>query len=64
MTHQIKNRVTELEGEQKKIIDELNVINERRQELHNTLLRIQGAITVLKEVDHEHTDQPTESDPS
>ncbi len=64
MTHQIKDRVIELEGEQTKIIEELNVIGSRRQELQTTLLRIQGAITVLKEVDHEHTDQPTESDPS
>ena len=64
MTHQIKNKVTELEGEQKKIVEEINAITERRQELYNTLLRIQGALTVLKEVDHEHTDQPTKSEDS
>ena len=50
MQEQLKNRVTELETEYRAGQEMLAELDAKRADLHQTLLRISGAVQVLKEL--------------
>ena len=64
MTHQIKDKITTLTTELKQSVEEYQRISNQKNSLFNHITSLQGALKALKEVDHEHTDQPTEGNAS
>ena len=64
MTHQITEKTILLENELKKVVEEFNEHVRLKDLLFNKATSIQGALQVLKELDHDHEDQSTDTDPS
>ena len=64
MSHNLTEKITLTENRLKATVEEHNQLIERKNILYNQILQLQGALGALKEVDHEHTDQPTEGDAS
>ena len=62
--HNIKEKIESLESDLQQIIQEHNQLVERKNVLLNAATEIQGALKVLKELENEHSDQPTEGDAS
>ena len=62
--HNIKEKIEKLESDLQQIITEHNQLVERKNVLLNAATEIQGALKVLKELENEHVDQPSEGDAS
>ena len=62
MTHQIKDKIAQIEEQLKQTVDSYNKVSEQRTALFNQATALQGALQALKEVDHEHDEDPS-SDP-
>ena len=62
--HNIKEKIESLESDLQQIIQEHNQLVERKNVLLNAATEIQGALKVLKELENEHSNQPTEGDAS
>ena len=62
--HNIKEKIESLESDLQQIIQEHNQLIDRKNVLLNAATEIQGALKVLKELENEHSDQPTEGDAS
>ena len=60
--HNIKEKIEQLESDLQQIVTEHNQLVERKQLLFNKSLELQGALSALKEIDHDHADQPAESE--
>ena len=64
MTHNITEKKLLIQQQLENTIKEHNQTDERRKALYNQALELQGALKVLQELDHVHTDQPSDSEPS
>ena len=62
MTHNLTEKITLLENQLKQVVEEHNSLVERKQLLFNKSLELQGALSALKEIDHDHADQPAEGE--
>jgi len=62
MSHNLTEKITLTENQLKATVEEYNQLTERKNILYNQILQLQGALGALKEVDHEHTDQPTDTE--
>ena len=62
--HNIKEKIERLQSESQQIVEEHNQLIERKNVLVNAHAEIQGALKVLKELENEHVDQPSEGDAS
>ena len=62
MTHNLTEKITLIEDQLKQVVEEHNSLVERKQLLFNKSLELQGALSALKEIDHDHADQPAESE--
>tara|TARA_R100000458_G_scaffold20455_1_gene18222 strand:- start:212 stop:409 length:198 start_codon:yes stop_codon:yes gene_type:complete len=63
MTHNIKEKISQLEKQLEESVNQYNELVKQRQTLFNQITALQGALQALKEVDHDHTDlQSSESD--
>jgi hypothetical protein len=56
----LENRLAELRNEAEKGRAELETLEQRRQQIYSTLLRISGAIQVLEEMREDHHLEATE----
>jgi chaperonin cofactor prefoldin len=61
MTHNIKEKIAEIQQQLQQTIEQHNALVDQKSQLITTATELQGALKVLKEVDHDHTDQSTES---
>ena len=64
MTHQITEKINLLEEELKKVVEAHNEHAKVKDQLFNKATEIQGALKALKELDHEHEDQPANTEAS
>ena len=62
--HNIKEKIEKLESDLQQIIEEHNQLIDRKNVLTNAAAEIQGALKILKELENEHVDQPSEGDAS
>jgi hypothetical protein len=62
MTHQIKNKITELEDRQNLLVTEYNKLLAKKDQLFSAINEVQGALRVLHELDHDHEDQSTDTE--
>ena len=62
MTHNLTEKITLIEDQLKQVVEEHNSLVERKQLLFNKSLELKGALSALKEIDHDHADQPAESE--
>ncbi len=64
MTHNITEKKLLIQQQLENTIKEHNKVAQRKTELFNQATELQGALKVLQELDHVHTDQPTETEPT
>ena len=64
MTHNITEKKLLIQQQLENTIKEHNQTDERRKALYNQALELQGALKVLLELDHVHTDQPSDTEPT
>ena len=64
MTHHITEKITQTEELLTKVVEEHNKLAERKQELLNQATELNGALKALRELNHDHGDQATDSDAS
>ena len=64
MTHNITEKKLLIQQQLENTIKEHNQTDERRKALYNQALELQGALKVLQELDHVHTDQPSDTEPT
>ena len=62
MTHNITEKKLLIQQQLENTIKEHNQTDERRKALYNQALELQGALKVLQELDHVHTDQPSDTE--
>ena len=64
MTHNITEKKLLIQQQLENTIKEHNQTDDRRKALYNQALELQGALKVLQELDHVHTDQPSDTEPT
>ena len=64
MTHNITEKKLLIRQQLENIIAEHNKTAKLKDQLFNQATELQGALKVLEELDHVHTDQPTDTEPT
>ena len=64
MTHNITEKKLLIRQQLENTIAEHNKTAKLKEQLFNQATELQGALKVLEELDHVHTDQPSDSEPS
>ena len=64
MTHNITEKKLLIRQQLENIIAEHNKTAKLKEQLFNQATELQGALKVLEELDHVHTDQPTDTEPT
>ena len=64
MTHGITEKKLLVRQQLENIIAEHNKTAKLKEELFNKATELQGALKVLEELDHVHTDTPTATEPT
>ena len=64
MTHGITEKKLLVRQQLENIIAEHNKTAKLKEELFNKATELQGALKVLQELDHVHTDQPSDTEPT
>ena len=64
MTHNITEKKLLIQQQLKVVVEEHNQLAEKKTQLFNKATELQGALKVLQELDHVHTDQPSDTEPS
>jgi uncharacterized protein (DUF3084 family) len=64
MTHNITEKKLLIQQQLENVVNEHNQLAKRKEELFNQATELQGALKVLQELDHVHTDQPSDSEPT
>ena len=60
--HNIKEKIQRVESDLQQIVKEYNQLLERKTVLTTAASELQGALKVLKELDSEHVDKPTDTE--
>ena len=53
MTHQLKDKIAQVQAELQEVVDQHNQALKVKNENYNKFLELQGALQALKEVDHD-----------
>ena len=64
MTHNITEKKLLIRQQLENTVAEHNKTAKLKEQLFNKATELQGALKVLEELDHVHTDQPSDSEPS
>ena len=64
MTHNITEKKLLIIQQLENTVAEHNKTAKLKEQLFNQATELQGALKVLEELDHVHTDQPSDSEPS
>ena len=64
MTHNITEKKLLIRKQLENIIAEHNKTAKLKEQLFNQATELQGALKVLEELDHVHTDQPSDTEPT
>ena len=64
MTHNITEKKLLIRQQLENTVAEYNKTAKLKEQLFNQATELQGALKVLEELDHVHTDQPTETQPT
>ena len=64
MTHNITEKKLLIRQQLENTVAEHNKAAKLKEQLFNQATELQGALKVLEELDHVHTDQPTETQPT
>ena len=64
MTNNITEKKLLIQQQLENVVKEHNQLAQRKEQLFNQATELQGALKVLQELDHVHTDQPTETEPT
>ena len=64
MTHNITEKKLLIRQQLENTVAEYNKTANLKEQLFNQATELQGALKVLEELDHVHTDQPTETQPT
>ena len=64
MTHGITEKKLLIRQQLENTVAEYNKTAKLKEQLFNQATELQGALKVLEELDHVHTDQPTETQPT
>ena len=64
MTHNITEKKLLIQQQLENVIAEHNKTAKLKEQLFNKATELQGALKVLQELDHVHTDQPTDTEPT
>ena len=64
MTHNITEKKLLIRQQLENTVAEHNKAAKLKEQLFNQATELQGALKVLEELDHVHTDQPTEAQPT
>ncbi len=64
MTHNITEKKLLIRQQLENTINEHNELAKQKEQLFNQATELQGALKVLEELDHVHTDQPSDTEPT
>ena len=64
MTHNITEKKLLIRQQLENTVAEHNKTAKLKEQLFNQATELRGALKVLEELDHVHTDQPSDSEPS
>ena len=64
MTHQLTEKKLLIRQQLENTVAEHNKADQQRKALYEQALKLQGALKVLEELDHVHTDTPSETEPT
>jgi uncharacterized protein (DUF3084 family) len=64
MTHNITEKKLLIRQQLENVVAEYNKTLKVKERLFNQATELQGALKVLEELDHVHTDQPSETEPT
>ena len=64
MTHNITEKKLLIQQQLENVIAEHNKTAKLKEQLFNKATELQGALKVLQELDHVHTDQPSDTEPT
>ncbi len=64
MTHNITEKKLLIQQQLETVVEEHNKTAKLKEQLFNKATELQGALKVLQELDHVHTDQPSDSEPT
>ena len=64
MTHNITEKKLLIRQQLENTVTEHNKADQQRKALYEQALKLQGALKVLEELDHVHTDTPSETEPT
>ena len=64
MTHGITEKKLLIRQQLENTVAEHNKADQQRKALYEQALALQGALKVLQELDHVHTDQPSDTEPT
>ena len=64
MTHNITEKKLLIRQQLENTVAEHNKTAKLKEQLFNQATELQGALKVLEELDHVHTDQPTDTEPT
>jgi hypothetical protein len=64
MTHGITEKKLLIRQQLENTVAEHNKTAKLKEQLFNQATELQGALKVLEELDHVHTDQPSETEPT
>ena len=63
MTHQLTEKKLLIRQQLENTVAEHNKADQQRKALYEQALELKGALKVLEELDHVHTDQPSDTEP-
>ena len=64
MTHGITEKKLLIRQQLENTVTEHNKADQQRKALYEQALKLQGALKVLEELDHVHTDTPSDTEPT
>jgi uncharacterized protein (DUF3084 family) len=64
MTHNITEKKLLTQQQLENVVAEYNKVAKMKEQLFNKATELQGALKVLQELDHVHTDQPSDTEPT
>ena len=64
MTHNITEKKLLIRQQLENTVAEHNKADQQRKALYEQALELQGALKVLEELDHVHTDTPSDTEPT
>ena len=64
MTHNITEKKLLTQQQLENVVAEYNKVAKMKEQLFNKATELQGALKVLQELDHVHTDQSSDTEPT